>query len=162
MTGDKHQYLDSDISAAQGSQSITESEPQKNSNYPVSVYLPREIRAEIQTLADSEEMTRHAFLQYAILAFVAEYKAGNLTIEKETKSVVKKPATRERVDINQASQEELARLPNIGKSRAAAIIQVRTELGGFSVIDDLVSVDGIGDELLNEIRPLITIRPQGR
>ena len=55
------------------------------------------------------------------------------------------------LDINTATAEELDTLPNIGESRAAAIIKLRGELGGFSSVQDLTMVIGIGPATLDKI-----------
>jgi len=59
------------------------------------------------------------------------------------------------VNINTASMQELDTLPGIGPSTAQSIIDYRNENGDFSNIDDLISVPGIGEATLNEIREFI-------
>ena len=60
----------------------------------------------------------------------------------------------ERVDINTASVYELAGvLPGIGEKKAQAIIEYRELTGGFSSVDELIEVSGIGEKLLEQIRP---------
>ncbi|MDH4169292.1 MAG: ComEA family DNA-binding protein [Acidimicrobiia bacterium] len=61
------------------------------------------------------------------------------------------------VALNTASAEELETLPGVGVVTAAAIIARRDEVGGFSNIDDLLDVQGIGDAKLEAIRPLVTL-----
>ena len=60
------------------------------------------------------------------------------------------------ININTASLQQLDTLPGIGPSTAQSIIDFREENGGFSTIDSLVEVPGIGEATLNEIREFIT------
>ncbi|UOQ46323.1 helix-hairpin-helix domain-containing protein [Halobacillus salinarum] len=55
------------------------------------------------------------------------------------------------VRINQASQEEIEKLPGIGPSKAAAIIKYREEQGLFKKKEDLLEVSGIGEKTLEVI-----------
>ena len=48
------------------------------------------------------------------------------------------------LDINTATAEEFDSLPNIGPTRAADIVDYRTENGDFESVDDLAQVRGIG------------------
>ena len=61
------------------------------------------------------------------------------------------------VNINTASQAELEELPGVGPVTALAIMTYRTEHGGFSAVDELLEVSGIGDITLANIAPYTTI-----
>ena len=61
------------------------------------------------------------------------------------------------VNINTASQAELEELPGVGPVTATSIIEWRTENGGFSTVDELVEVSGIGEITLAELRDLVTV-----
>lgn len=56
-----------------------------------------------------------------------------------------------KVDVNTASAAELAGLPGIGASKAAAIIAER-EKKPFASVDDLVRVRGIGERTVEDLR----------
>ncbi|EDO42306.1 predicted protein [Nematostella vectensis] len=56
------------------------------------------------------------------------------------------------VDINRATPKELEHLNGIGKNKANYIIEFRDALGGFSCVDDLSKVPGIGPHLLEANR----------
>ncbi len=62
-------------------------------------------------------------------------------------------ATEERIDINSAGFEEIARLPRLGTGMAKAIVRARAERGGFTSVADLDAVSGIGPSLLAAISP---------
>ena len=61
------------------------------------------------------------------------------------------------LDLNTASQADLTRLPGIGEKKAAAILAWREEHGPFQVVEDVMSVDGIGEKILADIRPYVTV-----
>lgn len=61
------------------------------------------------------------------------------------------------IDINTADEAALDELPGVGPAIAGAIIGYRTQNGGFSTVDELVEVRGIGEAKLAEIAPLVTV-----
>ena len=61
------------------------------------------------------------------------------------------------VNLNTASQTELESLPEVGPVTATAIITFRTEHGGFTSVDQLLDVDGIGEATLGQIAPHVTV-----
>ena len=62
------------------------------------------------------------------------------------------------LNINTATKEQLMTLPGIGEVRALQIIAMRQEQGGFTSIEDLLNISGIGDKTLEAIRPHLTIQ----
>lgn len=65
----------------------------------------------------------------------------------------------EPLELNSADAPALERLPDIGATKAAAILATRTRLGGFHSIDQLAEVPGIGPKTLARLRPLLSLRP---
>jgi competence protein ComEA len=61
------------------------------------------------------------------------------------------------VNLNTATQAELETLPDVGPVTAEAILAWRSEHGGFSSVDELLEVDGIGDATLATIAPHVTV-----
>lgn len=61
------------------------------------------------------------------------------------------------ININAADQATLQLLPGIGETYASRIIEYRLENKGFSSIEELLKIKGIGQKRLAKIRPLITI-----
>jgi competence protein ComEA len=61
------------------------------------------------------------------------------------------------VNINTASAAELATLAGIGPSKADAIVAHRERNGQFKTVDDLKLVRGIGDKMLEQLRPQVTV-----
>ena len=65
------------------------------------------------------------------------------------------------VDLNRATAEELETLPGIGAAKAAAILEARDAQGGFSSLDELEAVRGIGPALMAKLRPLVVVGTGG-
>lgn len=61
------------------------------------------------------------------------------------------------VNLNTADQTQLESLPEVGPVTAQAIIGWREEHGGFTAVDELLDVDGIGEATLSRIAPLVTV-----
>lgn len=60
------------------------------------------------------------------------------------------------VNINTSDQKTLETLPNIGPARAERIIEYRELHGGFSSIEEIINVPGIGSGIYESIKDLIT------
>ena len=63
-----------------------------------------------------------------------------------------------RVNINQASKDELETLPGIGPAKAQAILDFREENGSFKEVEDLLQVNGIGEKTLENLIEYIDVR----
>ena len=61
------------------------------------------------------------------------------------------------VNLNTADPPTLETLPGVGPVTAGAIISWRDQHGGFSAVEELLEVDGIGDATLAQIAPHVTI-----
>ncbi len=63
-----------------------------------------------------------------------------------------------KINVNSASAEMMASaLPNIGQTRANAIVTYRTENGPFRSIEELVRVSGIGPKIMDGIRDRVKV-----
>lgn len=62
-----------------------------------------------------------------------------------------------RININKASEEELIELPRVGQAVAKRIVLYRQQNGPFKKVEDLKSVQGIGDKVFDQIRPSIRV-----
>src|SRR4051812_30904556 len=63
------------------------------------------------------------------------------------------------VNLNSASKDELIALPGIGPAKAQAIIDYRTQHGGFKTLDELKDVKGIGARRVEKLKPELTLAP---
>ena len=61
------------------------------------------------------------------------------------------------VDVNRAGIDELTRLPGIGPARARAIVEERAKRGGFTALDELLDIRGIGPATLDKLAPFATV-----
>ncbi|KAB8169973.1 DNA-binding protein [Streptomyces sp. 3MP-14] len=61
------------------------------------------------------------------------------------------------VSINSATSEQLQELPGIGPVLAGEIVAYRQQRGGFTAVDQLGEVSGIGDRRLAELRDRVTL-----
>jgi len=68
----------------------------------------------------------------------------------------KQASLTEPIDINQASQAELQRLPGVGPKMSQRILDERLK-APFKSVDDLRRVSGIGPKTLEKLRPHVTV-----
>ena len=67
------------------------------------------------------------------------------------------PAGGTLVNLNTADAAALDTLPGVGPVTAEAILSWREEHGGFTSVDELLEVDGIGEATLADLAPLVTL-----
>jgi competence protein ComEA len=61
------------------------------------------------------------------------------------------------INVNSASVDELVKLPGIGPARAQAIVEMRSKLGGFKKLEDLMRVKGIGRATFRKLEPMMKL-----
>lgn len=61
------------------------------------------------------------------------------------------------IDLNTATLEELDQLPGIGPSRAQDILNYREQHNGFSQVEEIKDVPGIGDTTYERMKDLIYV-----
>ena len=62
-----------------------------------------------------------------------------------------------RIDLNSCTSEQLCSIPGIGEKTAQKILDYRDSAGGFSSVDELINVKGIGEVRLAKIRQYVTV-----
>ena len=63
------------------------------------------------------------------------------------------------LNLNTASKDELVALSGIGPAKAQAIIDYRSQHGGFKTLDELKDVKGIGARRFEKLKPELTLAP---
>lgn len=66
-----------------------------------------------------------------------------------------------KLDLNAAGVAELILLPGIGPALAGRMVEMRRQRGGFSTVDEIQEVRGVGPATLKRLRPLLVVRPGG-
>lgn len=82
----------------------------------------------------------------------------NITADGSNTNTTNNPSsTLEKVSINTAGLETLMTLDGVGESKAKAIIDYRTQNGGFKTLDEIKNVSGIGDSAYEKIKDKIKL-----
>jgi competence protein ComEA len=63
------------------------------------------------------------------------------------------------VNLNTATKDELVALSGIGPARAQAILDYRSQHGGFKSVDELKDVKGIGARRFEKLKAEFTVAP---
>lgn len=86
-----------------------------------------------------------------LLSTAALYSFSSVTLAETSKSKLSQVQTT-RVNLNTASLEQLVTLPGIGKKKAAAIIEYRTQNGKFKTVEELTNVKGVGSKMIEKLK----------
>ena len=70
------------------------------------------------------------------------------------------PVEVHRTALNTADREELMLLPGIGETLADRILACREEKGGFSSIEELLQVKGIGEKTLENLKDYVVLEEE--
>ena len=60
-----------------------------------------------------------------------------------------------RVEMNQANVQDWVKLPGIGEVFAQRIISYREQINGFTALEQLLEVKGIGEKRFQKLKPMI-------
>jgi competence protein ComEA len=80
-----------------------------------------------------------------------------LAADKVEQSVQMTTQAVEKININQATGQQLTVVKGIGEKKAQAIIDYREVNGDFVELNELVNVKGIGQVTLKKIQPFFTL-----
>jgi comEA protein len=100
-------------------------------------------------------MTAAALL--VILLFLQPSLQAGAPSPQQTEAQKEKSATVSTIDINQASEEDFAKLPGIGPELARRIVAFREKHGSFRRVEDLLVIKGIGHKKWKKIRPYVRV-----
>ena len=108
-------------------------------------------------IPSSIELKNNPNFEYITMSSGDEKNDSNIkkatTVDTKSESAFKVS----NVNINTATQTELETLPGIGPSLALKIINYRKENGKFKSIEELISVNGIGENKYEEIKKYIYV-----
>ncbi len=62
-----------------------------------------------------------------------------------------------KVNINTATEAQIALLPGLGPKLAAEVVNYRTNNGGFKTIEDIKKVSGVGDKKFEKIKDFVVL-----
>lgn len=62
-----------------------------------------------------------------------------------------------KVNINTATEGQIALLPGIGPKLAAEVVNYRTNNGNFNAIDDIKKVNGVGGKKFEKIKDFVAV-----
>jgi competence ComEA-like helix-hairpin-helix protein len=92
----------------------------------------------------------------AITVFVSVACGGRTTAPTALTKVKYSPSAAA-VNINNASAEELQKIPYIGEKMAGQIIEHRERYGPFRRAEDLILIQGISDSRFRKIKELVRV-----
>lgn len=61
------------------------------------------------------------------------------------------------VNLNTASEDELQKLPGIGPVMAGRILEYREANGGFTSVEELLEISGIGEKTFAKLETYVTV-----
>ena len=62
-----------------------------------------------------------------------------------------------KVNINTATEAQIALLPGIGPKLATEVVNYRTNNGGFKTTEDIKKVSGVGDKKFEKIKDFVVL-----
>ena len=62
-----------------------------------------------------------------------------------------------KVNINTATEAQIALLPGLGPKLATEVVNYRTNNGGFKTIEDIKKVSGVGDKKFEKIKDYVVL-----
>lgn len=82
---------------------------------------------------------------------------NQITTTTTKKSKKTEPAVNYPLSINTATKEELMTIKGIGESYASRIIAHRKKIGGFTDLEQLLEIKGIGEKRLAQWKPYLKL-----
>lgn len=117
------------------------------------VYAALEAAGGLLDSADDSDINQASVLEDGQKIYIYTVEEKQLEQAKEEAAAINDGL----VDINKASEAELTTLPGIGQNKAKQIIEYRQANGGFSSVEDIKNVSGIGDGIFKQINSLIKV-----
>ena len=93
----------------------------------------------------------------AIVLFAGAFFLGRATLRGPLLETQRTAPGSTRVCLNAAAKEELLALPGVGEKTAERILAYRDTYGKFVTVEQLLDVEGIGEGLLEQLRPYVYV-----
>ena len=108
--------------------------------------------------ADKKSVNLAQKLTDEAVIYVAKVgEAATPTTNSQTTSNTSAETNSNKINLNTATLSELQTISGIGAKRAQDIIDYRDANGGFSSVDDLANVSGIGEKTLEKLKSEVTV-----
>lgn len=105
--------------------------------------------------ADLSNINRAKKLQDHDLIYITNKNEVVNGIQNPNQSNNNDENVNKKVNINNATLEELKTIKGVGDAKAKSIIEYREQNGGFKTIEDIKNVTGIGDKMFETIKEQI-------
>ncbi|MFH7820720.1 helix-hairpin-helix domain-containing protein [Neobacillus thermocopriae] len=113
-------------------------------------------------LADETKVNLAEHVQDAMVIYIpAKGEKGFMTPGSNAGTVHASGGTgsnERKININTADESELQKIPGIGPSKAAAIMEYRETNGPFQSAEDLKNISGIGEKTFEKLKDAVTVR----
>ncbi len=100
----------------------------------------------------SPEADRDALNQAALLR-----DGQAVRVPEIGEQLTENPASERPIDLNTATQAMLEGLPGVGPVLARRILEYRQANGGFASVEELLKVEGLGEETFKKIQNLVMV-----
>lgn len=106
--------------------------------------------------SDSEESASSAPASQ-VIETPSDIPNTQLSLERSTKQAREEIKYARKVNINEAGNDALQTIPNVGPATAESIINYRKQGNVFYEIQDLDKISGIGSRTVEDLKPHITV-----
>ena len=88
---------------------------------------------------------------------VLHHSSQGLTVQTVPMHPAKKVLYNIPIDLNTIQADDLTMIPGIGPTLAKRIVTYREHIGGFTHLDELLDVSGVGRRKLESLRPYLSV-----
>jgi len=105
-------------------------------------------------------MVRNRWVAAALTTAVISSASATVHVQRGQPAPAEKSvAAPAPLNLNIATAADLEKLPGVGPALAARIVDYRQKNGGFKKIEELMNVQGIGEQSFLKLKALVVIAP---